>query len=200
MYTIDDDFDEAGYMNPLPTADEDDEADGDPQEVCKSGESCWVRFRGAGLELILVGGEDSGATDDMLFWVYTDASESIDIVRSLINVERFDISLNGRSPSSFISFSTSESSLGLSSSIVPSPSRTCGNGCGECGLDLAESVLERRESPLERVESTRGLLPLESVLGRDSGTGGVGVTPDAALTEKREDIDILLAIENREYR
>jgi hypothetical protein len=124
--------------------------------------------------LAFVAGEDSGATDDMLFWVYTDASESIDIVRSFINVERFDISLNGRSPSSSISFSTSESSLGLSSSIVPSPSRTCGNGCGECGLDFAESVLERRESPLlERVESTRGLL-FESRLGRDSGTGGVG--------------------------
>jgi len=78
--------------------------------------------------------------------------------------------------------------------------RTCGNGHGECGLDLAEFVLERRESPLERVESTRSLLALESILGRDSGTGGVGTTTDAALTEKREDIDILLAIENLEYR
>ena len=67
------------------------------------------------------------------------------------------------------------------------------------GAANAESVLEWRESPLERVESTRSLLALESILGRDSGTGGVGTTPDAALTEKREDIDILLAIENLEY-
>ena len=42
-------------------------------------------------------------------------------------------------------------------------------------------------------------MALESVLGRDSG-GGVGAAPDAALTENREDIDILPAIENREYR
>jgi len=66
---------------------------------------------------------------------------------------------------------------------------------------FAEFVLERNESPpLERGESTRCLLPLESVLGRDSGTGGVGATPDTALTDNREDIDILLAIENPEYR
>ena len=166
----------------------------DPQEVCRSGEGCGVRLRGAGLEVAFVASKDNGATDDMLFWVYTDASESIDIVRSFINVERFDISLNGRSPSSFISFSVC-----LSSSIVPSPSRTCSNG--ECCLDLAESVLERNESPpLEHVESPPDLLTPKSVLGRDSGTGGVGVTPEAALTENREDIDTLLAIENLEYR
>ena len=71
----------------------------------------------------------------------------------------------------------------------------------EYDLNFAESVLERNESPLlERVESTRGLLLLESVLGRDSGTGGVGATPDAAFTENREDINIFLAIENLEYR
>ena len=78
------------------------------------------------------------------------------------------------------------------------PSSTCGNGCGKYCLDLTASVLEWNESPpLERDKSTRGV---ESVLGRDSGTAGVGVTPDAALTEKREDINILLAIENSEYR
>ena len=86
-------------------------------------------------------------------------------------------------------------------SIALSPSSTCGNGCGECCLNLAESVLDRNESsPIERVESTRVLLPLESIPGRDSGTGGVGTTPDAALTKNREDIDISLVIENLEYR
>ena len=85
-----------GIRTRFPTAD-DDEPDGDPQEVCRSGDGYWVRFRGADLELIFVTSEDSGATDDML-WVYTDASESIDIVQSFINVERFDVSLNGRSP------------------------------------------------------------------------------------------------------
>ena len=87
MYDTDVDFDEAGYTNPLPTVD-DDESDEDTQEVCSSGEGCWVRFRGAGLELAFVAGKESGATDDMLFWVYPDASESIDIVRSFILVER----------------------------------------------------------------------------------------------------------------
>jgi len=60
------------------------------------GEGRWVRFRGAGLELAFVADKDSGVTDDMLFWVYTDASESIDTVQSFIMVERFEISLNGR--------------------------------------------------------------------------------------------------------
>jgi len=97
VYAIDVDFDEAGYTNPLPTVD-DGELDEEPQEVCKSGEGCWVRLRGAGLEVAFVANKDNGATDDMLFWVYTDASESIDIARSFINVERFGISRNGRSP------------------------------------------------------------------------------------------------------
>ena len=96
VYAIDDDFDDAGY-------------------------TLWWGLRGAGLELAFVAGKDNDATDDMLFWVYSDASESTDIVRSFINVEHPDISLNGRSPSSSISFSTSEPSLGLSSSTVPSP-------------------------------------------------------------------------------
>jgi len=61
----------------------------------------------ARLQLPFIAGEDSGATDDKLFWVYADASEFIDIAWSFITVERFDISLNGRPPSK--SFSTSES-------------------------------------------------------------------------------------------
>lgn len=48
VYTMDEDFEEAGYMKPLSTAD--DEADDDSQDVCKSGDGCWVKFRGAGLE------------------------------------------------------------------------------------------------------------------------------------------------------
>ena len=71
VYAIDDHFDEAGHTNPLPTADDDE----DPQEVCRSGEGCWVRLRGAGLGVAFVAGEDSGAMDDMLFCVYTDASD-----------------------------------------------------------------------------------------------------------------------------
>jgi hypothetical protein len=39
VYAIEDDFDEAGYTNPPPTA-EDEEPDDDPQEVCSSGEGC----------------------------------------------------------------------------------------------------------------------------------------------------------------
>ena len=66
VYAIEDDFEEAGYTNPLPIAD-DDEPDGDPQEVCRSGKGCRVRLRGAGLQLIFVAGEDGGATDDILF-------------------------------------------------------------------------------------------------------------------------------------
>ena len=125
----------------------------------------------ARLQLPFITGEDSGATDDdklFKFWVYTDASEFIDIARSFITVERFDISLNGRPPS--ISFFISESSFCLSSLIiVPSPSSTCGNWCGECCLDLAELALDRNEShPLERVESIHCLLPLESTLGHES--------------------------------
>ena len=59
----------------------------------------------------------------------------------------------------------------------------------DAASSFAEFVLERNESPpLERGDSTRSLLPLESVLGRDSGTGGVGATPDAALTDNREDL------------
>jgi len=57
------------------------------------------------------------------------------------------------------SFPTSESKFCFSSSVVPSPSSTCSNG------DFAESVLERKDSA-----------PLGLAL--DSGTGGVGVTPD----------------------
>ena len=83
MYAIEDDFDKAGYTNPRPTVD-DEEPDEDPQEVCRSGEGCWVRLRDAGLEVAFVVGKDNGATDDMLFWVYTDASESIDIVQSFV--------------------------------------------------------------------------------------------------------------------
>lgn len=126
-----------------------------------------------------------------------------------MTVERFVDARSGCCPSSSISissFSASESE----SSVAPSASNTCGNGCGECGLDLVESVLERNDSPpLDRVESTRCLLPFEfeSILGLDSGTGGVGVTPDAAplplapvLTENLDDMDILLAMENLEYR
>jgi hypothetical protein len=107
--------------NPLPTPD-DDEPDEDSQEVCRSGDGFWVRFIGTGLQLAFIAGEDSSATDDMLFWVYTDASEFIDIVRSFITIKRFDISLNGRCPSSIlVSFSAHESSFCSSSSIVPSP-------------------------------------------------------------------------------
>ena len=108
VYAIDDDFDETGYANLLPTAD-DDEPDEDPQEVCKSGKGCWASFRGPDLDFAFVAGEDSDTTDDMLFWVYKDASESVDIVRSFITAERFDMSLNGRWRSSSISFCTSES-------------------------------------------------------------------------------------------
>jgi len=46
VYATDDDPEESGYTNPLPTADDDGP---DPQEVCNSGEGCWVTFKGAGL-------------------------------------------------------------------------------------------------------------------------------------------------------
>jgi len=43
---------------------------------------------------------------------------------------------------------------------------------------------------LERGESNRCLVPLESILGLDSGTDKVEVTPDAApLTGHRKDMD-----------
>ena len=67
-------------------------------------------------------------------------------------------------------------------------------------LTLLNLFLTRTNPPLERIEYTCCLLPLESILGRDSGTGGVGITPDAALTENWEDIVILLTIKNLEYR
>jgi len=54
-----------------------------------------MRFRGTGLELVVVASEDSSASDNQLFLAYTGASESIDIVWSFITIERFDISLNG---------------------------------------------------------------------------------------------------------
>jgi len=61
--------------------------------------------------------------------------------------------------------------------------------------DLAELALDRNAShPLERVESTHCLLPLESTLGRESGNSGIGITPDATLTENQEGAVILLAI------
>jgi len=161
-YEIDDDFEEARYTNPFPTAD--DEPDEDPQEVCRSGEDCWVGFRSPGLKLALVAGEDSDATDDMLFWVLHRRLR-IHRHRAVLGHRRarFDISLNGWWLSSSISFSISESSFCLSSTIVPSPSRTCGDGCGECCFDLAES--------------TCCPLPLKSMFGRDCGTGGDGATP-----------------------
>ena len=117
---------------------------------------------------------------------YTDASKSIDNVRSFIRVERFNNACKGGCPSSS-NFSRSKSKFWFSSSIVPSPSNTCGKG--ECCLDFTESVLERKDSP-----------PL--VLGLDSGMGEVGVTPDAApLTENREEnVGALLVMENLEYR
>jgi hypothetical protein len=58
-------------------------------------------------------------------------------------------------------------------------------------------------SGLERIPPSQAcrihlLLPLESILRSDSGNSGIGVTPDAVLTENQEGIVILLTIENRE--
>ena len=168
VYATDDDPRNRGT---LPTADDDGP---DPREVCSSGEGCWVRFkRSQWLVSIL-------SIDD--------ASESIDTIWSFITVEHFDDACKGRRPSSCnSSFPTSDSKFCFSSSVVPSPSNTCGNG--ECSLDFAESVLGRKDSAL-------------LVLALDSGTGGVGVTPDAGLlAENRYDmVDTSLVVENLEYR
>ena len=154
-----------------PTADV-EEPDDDLQEVYSSSEGCWVRFKGTSLELASVAGENSGASDNLLFWVY----------RRLPNPptsSTLTFCLNGQCPSlSISSFSMSNSPC---SSIVPSASSTCGNGYGECCLNLAKSLFDCIESPLE------------SILGHDSSTGGVGITPDATplpltlvLTENQE--------------
>ena len=113
-----------------------------------------IRFRSAVLELVFVASEESAVLDIYMCL-------RIHRYRMVLHHRRalFDISLNGQCPSSSISFSTSEFSFCISSSIVPSPSSTCGNGCGECCLDPAESVLDRNQSPpFKRVESTHCLL------------------------------------------
>ena len=76
--------------------------------------------------------------------------------------------------------------------VVPSTSINRVNGCGESRLDLAE--LAQNKSLFDRVESTHNRF------GRDSGTGGMGVTSEAASQRRNGGLSTTLNNDNHPTR
>jgi hypothetical protein len=124
--------------------------------------------------------------------VYTESADSVDIVRFFIIVVLFDCR-SSCCCSSWPPISDASANKGRDDNKDPPPS-TAFISEKESTFDLVfiESVLD-----LAAQES--GLDLLESVLALESGSGGVAGTIPVHPADE-ENLDILLAIEYREYR